>query len=71
MTAAQESLAGLAAQLTSHVARHIAARGDTPMLHVAATNHTAKRVYDRLGFEVRTQLQFAAVQTPGTAEVGP
>lgn len=57
---------GLAAKLTSHVARHIAARGDTPMLHVAGTNDNAKRVYDRLGFEVRTQLRFVAVETPAT-----
>ena len=39
-------------------------RGDTPMLHVAGTNDNAKRVYDRLGFEVRTQLRFVAVETP-------
>ncbi len=45
-------------QLTSHVARTIAARGDTPLLHVAGTNHDAKRVYDRLGFDVRRQLDF-------------
>ena len=55
---------GLASQLTSHVARHIAARGDTPMLHVAGTNETAKRVYDRLGFEVRSQVRFVALETP-------
>ena len=36
---------GLAALLTSHVARHIAARGDTPLLHVATTNETAFITY--------------------------
>lgn len=55
---------GLASLLTSHVARYIASRGDTPMLHVAATNETAKRVYDRLGFESRTLLPWIAVETP-------
>jgi predicted GNAT family acetyltransferase len=55
---------GLASLLTSHVARHIASRGDTPLLHVASTNDTAKRVYDRLGFESRKQLEWVAVETP-------
>src|SRR5258706_10401170 len=55
---------GLAALLTSHVARHISSRGDTPLLHVASTNETAKRVYDRLGFESRKQLEWVAVETP-------
>jgi predicted GNAT family acetyltransferase len=55
---------GLASLLTSHVARHIASRGETPLLHVASTNDTAKRVYDRLGFESRKQLDWVAVETP-------
>jgi predicted GNAT family acetyltransferase len=55
---------GLASLLTSHVARHIASRGDTPLLHVAGTNETAKRVYDRLGFDTRKQLEWVAVETP-------
>ena len=55
---------GLASLLTSHVARHIASRGDTPLLHVASTNDTAKRVYDRLGFESRKQTDWVAVETP-------
>jgi predicted GNAT family acetyltransferase len=55
---------GLASLLTSRVARHIASRGETPLLHVASTNDTAKRVYDRLGFESRKQLDWVAVETP-------
>jgi N-acetylglutamate synthase-like GNAT family acetyltransferase len=55
---------GFASLLTSHVARHIASRGETPLLHVASTNDTAKRVYDRLGFESRKQLDWVAVETP-------
>lgn len=58
---------GIAAQLTSNVARGILERGETPLLHVAGTNDNAKRVYDRLGFEVRRTLEFAAVVTPGGA----
>jgi ribosomal protein S18 acetylase RimI-like enzyme len=55
---------GIASQLTSHLARHIQRRGDTPILHVAATNVNAKRIYDRLGFEVRGELKFAALEAP-------
>jgi predicted GNAT family acetyltransferase len=39
------------------------------MLHVAGTNDTAKRVYDRLGFEVRRRLEFVALETPGDGAV--
>ena len=44
---------GLAAMHTGHVAAGIRARGDVPLLHVARTNTTARRVYERLGFAVR------------------
>jgi predicted GNAT family acetyltransferase len=55
---------GLAAVLTYHVASAIAARGQTPILHVAAHNHAARRVYERLGFTVRRQLAFIGARTP-------
>ncbi len=55
---------GLAAALTHHVATGILERGQTPLLHVAQTNVNAQRVYERLGFVVRRQLEFAAVVTP-------
>jgi ribosomal protein S18 acetylase RimI-like enzyme len=50
----QERGRGLASALTHHVATGILARGQTPILHVAQTNVGAQRVYERLGFHVRT-----------------
>lgn len=41
---------GLAAALTTVVARRILERGETPFLHHAADNHPARRVYEALGF---------------------
>ena len=55
---------GLAAALTAHVARGILADGERPMLHVAATNDGARRVYERLGFAVRREVDFAVLRTP-------
>ena len=46
------------------VATGILARGQTPILHVAKTNVGARRVYERLGFVVRRDLEFVAVETP-------
>ncbi len=61
---------GLAAGLTSVVAARIRARGEVPFLHVAEDNHTARRVYERLGFVVRRRVAFVAVRPPG-APVAP
>ena len=55
---------GLAAALSHHVATGILARGQTPILHVAEANVSARRVYERLGFVVRRELEFVAVETP-------
>ncbi len=52
---------GLAALLTHRVATQIRARGDIPFLHVADGNDGARRVYERLGFTLRTPVQFVAV----------
>ena len=56
---------GLAAALTHHVASGIQARGERAFLHVAATNHNARRVYERLGFTTRRMIDFVAARTPG------
>lgn len=56
---------GLAGSVSAAVARNIRAEGRTPILHVAENNVEAKRVYERLGFGVRTMLTFAAMRTPG------
>jgi ribosomal protein S18 acetylase RimI-like enzyme len=58
---------GLAGALTRQVAAGIEARGETPFLHVAATNETAQRVYARLGFERRRTVHFVVVRTPVAA----
>ena len=55
---------GLAAALVGEVARGIVARGDRPFLHVAATNTSAIRVYERLGFQVRREVVFRGYRTP-------
>ena len=55
---------GLAAALTTLVARQIIAGGDTPILHVANNNERARRVYEALGFETRRELMFSLVTPP-------
>lgn len=55
---------GLAATLVREVARGVLARGDRPFLHVAATNTSAIRVYERLGFRVRREVVFRGYRTP-------
>jgi len=55
---------GLAAALTTLVAARIAARRETPMLHVAASNAAARRVYERIGFRVRREVEVAVVRPP-------
>jgi GNAT superfamily N-acetyltransferase len=56
---------GLAARLTLAVAHDIQARGETPFLATLAGNAAAIRVYERLGFEFRRDVDFTAVRTPG------
>lgn len=55
---------GYASILTARVADDIAAEGDTPMLHVADDNDSARAAYEQLGFEVSRKCGFAAVQVP-------
>jgi ribosomal protein S18 acetylase RimI-like enzyme len=49
---------GLAARLTEAVAAGIRQRGEQPFLHAAAGNTNAIRLYERLGFVVRTPVVF-------------
>jgi GNAT superfamily N-acetyltransferase len=48
---------GLAAHLTHHVAQGILERDELPYLHVAEGNDGARRVYERLGFTLRTPVE--------------
>jgi ribosomal protein S18 acetylase RimI-like enzyme len=58
---------GLASRLVLDVAFHIQRRGDRALLHAAATNVGAIRVYERLGFTLRRHTTFLAVRTPARA----
>jgi ribosomal protein S18 acetylase RimI-like enzyme len=55
---------GLATRLVRAVAAGIEARGETPILHVLAENHSAIRVYEALGFETRAAFETIIVQAP-------
>ena len=55
---------GYAALVTAAVASGIRSEGRTPILHVAESNANARRVYELLGFTVRTMLTFGAYRAP-------
>ena len=55
---------GLGAAVVGRVVNGILERGEMPFLHVALDNAAARRLYLRLGFEERAQLQGTVVQ-PG------
>jgi ribosomal protein S18 acetylase RimI-like enzyme len=50
---------GLAARLVRAVAAGIFARGETPFLHAAASNESAIRLYEKLGFTLRRTMPIA------------
>lgn len=58
---------GLAGRLVLTLAARIRARGEIPFLHAAATNTTAVRLYERLGFVLRAEPHFVAVRAPQEA----
>lgn len=55
---------GYGAIVTALVADQIAAEGNTPMLHVAQTNDSARSVYEQLGFMISRSCEFAAFRAP-------
>jgi len=55
---------GLATRLVRAVAWGIRQRGDRPMLHTAATNAGAIRLYQSIGFSLRRVTEFTAVTVP-------
>ena len=55
---------GLATRLVRAVAAAIHARGETPFLHTSAANTRAIALYLELGFALRREVEFAALQAP-------
>jgi ribosomal protein S18 acetylase RimI-like enzyme len=55
---------GLASRLLRAVAAGIRGRGETPFLHALASNTTAIRLYEHLGFALRREIEFVAVRVP-------
>ena len=53
---------GLARRVLTFLAADIAARGDTPFLHVSPSNARAIRLYDQNGFRTRIAIPFTAVR---------
>ena len=59
---------GLARLLVDLLIEEITAAGDLPILHAAASNTGAIRLYESMGFEIRREVRFAALEAPGHAE---
>jgi ribosomal protein S18 acetylase RimI-like enzyme len=53
---------GLATRLVLSVAAGIRERGETPLMHAAATNVNAIRLYESLGFAVRRYTRFVGLR---------
>jgi predicted GNAT family acetyltransferase len=61
---------GLATRLVLAVAAGIRERDETPFLHATATNITAIRLYEKLGFRLRRHVRFVALQAPADHRTG-
>lgn len=55
---------GLAERLVNAVAAGIRAEGAVPFLHVSETNENAIRLYEKLGFQIRTKGIFKILKAP-------
>jgi len=55
---------GFGSRLTLAVAAGIRARGEVPFLHAVATNVTAIRLYEQLGFQLRQLTMFRSARVP-------
>ncbi|MFJ8922934.1 GNAT family N-acetyltransferase [Streptomyces sp. NPDC102415] len=61
---------GLASRLVRAVAHGIRERGETPFLHAAASNTSAIRLYESLGFTLRRRTAFLSALVPSDLEPG-
>ena len=61
---------GLASRLVLTVAAGIQARGEIPFLHALASNVTAIRLYEELGFRLRRPVVFSVTRVP-QAQLAP
>jgi len=59
---------GLAGRLVRAVADQIRDRGETPFLHTSAANAPAIRLYEAMGFELRREVEFAALRLASADE---
>jgi predicted GNAT family acetyltransferase len=62
---------GYARRLVLHLMGTILARGEAPMLHCSADNAPAIRLYEQLGFTLRSINSFQVVRFVGVDGVGP
>ena len=53
---------GLGSLLSHHVASEIVRRGEVPFLHAYANNARAIRLYERLGFALRCEMEALVVR---------
>jgi ribosomal protein S18 acetylase RimI-like enzyme len=53
---------GIASRLIRAVAHGVRQRGETPFLHVAASNENAIRLYQTMGFESRRKITYSALR---------
>ena len=56
---------GLGRLLSVFVANRIMARGEVPYLHAYANNANAIRLYESIGFRLRSKMNVAVVQRAG------
>lgn len=57
---------GLAAVLVRALVHEIVERGEVPFLHAVAENTNAIRLYEQLGFELRSRVEVVTLRAPDT-----
>jgi predicted GNAT family acetyltransferase len=60
---------GLGKLLSIFVTHRVLDRGETPFLHAFATNNAAIKLYESIGFELRTMMNVAMIRAEEAAAV--